>query len=576
MAQGLREQLLGSTIGGCRIDEAIGGGAMGFVFKARHIALDKIVALKVLMPELRASQELRERFIREARIASAIEHPNVVPIYGTGETGEYQYIVMQYLEGVALGRVLSRQGIDPLLALRVGEQIASALSAVHRRSIVHRDIKPENVIVTRGGHVYLTDFGVACAFGESSPPGRGGSPAYMSPEQCRGEPLDGRSDFYSLGVMLYVMLTGRRPFLGSTTASLMLMHQQDGFPPIRSLRPEIPQRLADCVESLLAKHPAQRPTHAEDLLAELDQLQEELRAGRRRDSLSVRRKAADSRDSAFGQLVDSGSDEEREELEDDVEGIELGLLSLGADSADTGTKRWPDNRTDNFPREDLPHSRRHAATLAALHKAVEERPQDSSLHRSLGNIYRRARDAAAAERHYRRALELDASDRSALTSLGALLRGQGRASEAESLLKRAVALDPGSVEARIALGKVYERAGASGLARQEYQSAVDAVPADERGYVALASLLIGQGKHTSAKGLLETARELHPTFAPTLFWLSAVLAKEGDTDTALELLERAVKAGLRDRRRIVSLNEFSALREHWRFRALLDALRGLR
>ncbi|MCK6440715.1 MAG: protein kinase, partial [Planctomycetes bacterium] len=429
----LRENLTGAELGGCRIEAAVGGGSMGFVFKARHIALDKIVAIKVLTPELRNYKALRERFRTEARIASAIEHPNVVPIFGVGDENGYSYIIMRFFDGPSLYRLLSRQGIEPLLAAKIGENLASALAAIHRAGYVHRDVKPENVIITEKGQAILTDFGVASEIGVAEQAGRGGSPAYMSPEQCRGEPLDGRSDLYSLGVTLYQMLTGRRPFLGETRPSLLLMHQQDDFPPILSLRPDTLPLFAQAVERLLEKVTARRFQRAEDLVDVLRAVQEELRAVRRRSGVTVQRKTP-AESAMMPAIVER--DTEDVQLDEVAEDVELSLLSLDAEVEEATAVQssargaMESQRTAKFTREAILQSRCEAA-LARINRAVELRADDPNLRITRGNIFRRMRDNEKAEADYRRAAELAPDNPRALTTLGSFLVTIAKVKEAE-------------------------------------------------------------------------------------------------------------------------------------------------
>jgi Flp pilus assembly protein TadD/predicted Ser/Thr protein kinase len=576
-----REDMIGRTIGGCLIESPVSGGGMAHVFRAKHISLDKTVAMKVLSPLLARSRELRERFAREARIAGAIEHPNVIPVYGTGEADDTCYIIMRFLDGASLYRILSRQGMDQLMAAKIGEQIALALGAVHRAGFVHRDVKPENIVLTQRGEAFLTDFGVACETGTAERPGRGGSPPYMSPEQCRGEPLDGRSDLYSLGVTLFQMLTGRRPFLGVTGASLMLMHQQDVHPPVHSLRPDAQAGFAVLIDSLLAKHPAQRPQNAGALATALRDVQEDLRALRRKSSMLIQRRSPSPADSTLGKMVRDASGDERE-ADDKVEDVELGLMSLEPDDAAGGTSAvmstlggGEDLGTRAARRAQAAMSKeRYDKALEHVSRALEFRPKDPRLYVTRGNIRRGMGDDAAAEADYRHALSLDGSHLKALTALGSLMRYDGRLAEAETHLRNAVELDPVNVEARIALGRMYEKAQAPGMARKQYEAAIQSTPHDERPYVALAALLVMQGKHGAAKGLLGSARERNPAYAPALYWLAVVSAAEGKPEPALDQLEAAVKAGYRGAKRVEEQSEFAAIRGHYRFQGLVTLLRG--
>ena len=204
---------IGSELAGYRLDELIGRGGMGVVYRAHDLALDRDVALKLLAPHLAEDVSFRERFLTESRVAASLEHPNVVPIHDAGEIDGQLYIAMRLVEGSDLKEVLREGPLEPARAVRVLEQIAGALDAAHARGLVHRDVKPSNVLLDEGGHVYLADFGLSRYLGDAAlplgPAKSLGTADYVAPEQIRGEEVDGRADVYALGCMLYECLDGR-------------------------------------------------------------------------------------------------------------------------------------------------------------------------------------------------------------------------------------------------------------------------------------------------------------------------------------------------------------------------------
>ena len=249
------------------LDREIGRGGMGIVYRARDRRLKRIVAIKVLPPELAFRGEIRQRFLREAETAAQLSHPNIVPIYSVDEKDGLVYFVMACVEGPTLAKRLHDEGRIPVNdTRRILGEVADALSYAHARGVVHRDIKPDNILLDKDdGRAMVTDFGIARAIQEGADSrltATGvaiGTPAYMSPEQAAGDrEIDGRSDLYALGVVGYQMLAGRLPFQASSTPSMLMKHISERPQPVTSLRAETPPDLAQCVMTLLEKEPAHR------------------------------------------------------------------------------------------------------------------------------------------------------------------------------------------------------------------------------------------------------------------------------------------------------------------------------
>jgi predicted Ser/Thr protein kinase len=263
-----------------RVVRLLGRGGMGAVYLARDLTLDREVAVKVVKPDS-VSQELDDRFRREARTAARLAHPNIVPLHAFGEVGGMPYFVMGYVRGESLAARLRRDGKLPEdEARRVLAEIADALDHAHRQGVVHRDIKPDNVLLEdESGRAMLMDFGVAKALGKGDTMTRAGSvvgtPHYMSPEQATGRAdIDGRSDIYSLGVMAYAMLAGRLPFEGSTVADVLKKHMTQEPPSLRSLGATISDSTVQAVERCLAKDAARRWPDARSLKVALGAIEE--------------------------------------------------------------------------------------------------------------------------------------------------------------------------------------------------------------------------------------------------------------------------------------------------------------
>ena len=256
--------------------EALGSGGMADVYLAHDEVLDRDVALKVLNRRFSGDAEFVERFRREARSAATLSHPNVVPIYDRGEAEDGAcYISMEYLPGGTLKeRILRDSPMDPRAVAEVAAQIAEALEAAHEGGVIHRDVKPQNVLVTRAGDVKVGDFGIARAESSGTMTGNEilGTAAYMSPEQAAGRPVDPRSDLYSLGVVMYEMLTGEPPFAADGSVSAAMKHANETPVPPRDKNPDVPGAINEIVVRLLSKDPDDRPPGAGALADELRSL----------------------------------------------------------------------------------------------------------------------------------------------------------------------------------------------------------------------------------------------------------------------------------------------------------------
>jgi predicted Ser/Thr protein kinase len=267
---GLTEALQGRY----RLERELGRGGMGVVYLARELRLERQVALKVLPPDLARAPELRERFLREARTAAQLSHPNIVPIYHADETGGFAFFAMGFVDGETLADYIKTRGrLSPADAVRILREVAWALAYAHARGVIHRDIKPENVMLERAtGRVLVTDFGIARDTRATSLTQEGhvlGSVHYMSPEQATGDAIDGRSDLYALGVIGFQALTGQLPFSAAAPGAVLVMHATKAAPRLREVAPDVPESLARVIDRALAKAPDERYPSGEALAAAL-------------------------------------------------------------------------------------------------------------------------------------------------------------------------------------------------------------------------------------------------------------------------------------------------------------------
>ena len=271
--------LAGRILGHYRVVERIGGGGMGVVYRAEDLRLARTVALKFLPPELTRDPEAKVRFLQEARAASALDHPNICTIHEVGETDDGRlYLVMPCYDGETLRQRIERGPLSIDEATDIAQQIARGLSKAHRSGIAHRDIKPANLMVTNDGVVKILDFGLAKLAGAAAITRTGssvGTPAYMSPEQARGEDVDHRTDLWSLGVVLYEMLAGRRPFRGEHEQAVLYSIFNEAPKPLSEARPDAPPELVKIVDGLLAKDPEERYPTVDGPLGDLRALRGE-------------------------------------------------------------------------------------------------------------------------------------------------------------------------------------------------------------------------------------------------------------------------------------------------------------
>jgi serine/threonine-protein kinase len=479
----------GSLIGPYRLSEPLGSGGMGEVWKALDTRLDREVALKFLRRDTVGDEVRRERFVREAKAASALNHPGIVTIYEIDRRDGLDYIAMEFVRGKSLADLIDEGPITVDRAIELAIAIAEALSKAHRANIIHRDIKPGNLMVSDDGYLKVLDFGLAKLYQPLEPispdadtltaaqpltqAGIGmGTPGYMPPEQVLGDAVDARADVFSTGVVLYEMLTAIRPFAGPTLAAVMRKVLTD---PPSDLPSDLPKGddLRAVLGRCLAKSPEDRYRDASELLAELKRLQ----AGERIAQPAAPPKAepalkdaASRRSLALLSLLAIGLI---------GGGIWLALRNRGEAPAPPGspTALYQQARADLI-RFDRKGSVERA--IESLEKVLAQEPANAGAFAALGEAYAR-RNAASRDPQWvrmalesaRKAVELNPDLAAAHTSLGMALMEDGKHAGAASSLERALELDPRSWLACLSLGRARLQAGNSEEAERLYRKAAE-------------------------------------------------------------------------------------------------------
>ncbi|WP_290454795.1 Stk1 family PASTA domain-containing Ser/Thr kinase, partial [Romboutsia ilealis] len=274
---------MGETVLGNRYEiiKKIGDGGMAFVYKAKDILLNRIVAVKVLRPEFVDDDEFLGKFKREAEAVASLSHPNIVNVYDVGEDGKVHYIVMEYIDGQNLKEIIKNEGtLDEYTALDITKQIAMALSAAHKKGIIHRDIKPHNILISNEGRVVkVADFGIAKAVSNSTMTNIGsiiGSVHYFSPEQAKGKFVSNNADLYSLGIVLYEMIIGKVPFRGDSPISIALQHINDEIEFTSEEKVNIPQSVRTIIKKLTEKSSVDRYQTAEEVIEDIEYIEKNI------------------------------------------------------------------------------------------------------------------------------------------------------------------------------------------------------------------------------------------------------------------------------------------------------------
>jgi serine/threonine protein kinase len=277
------KDLTGKQLSNYKVIGMLGKGGMATVYKAHELSLNRVVALKVLSDQLSEDKDYIKRFEREAQAAAQLNHPNIVQVYAIGEEKGVHYFAMEYIKGKSLAEIMKEEGVmAPEKAVAIIKQAADALGEAHGVGLVHRDIKPSNIMIDAAGRPKVTDFGIAYISTAQTKLTREGSiigtPEYLSPEQCEGKIVDGRSDIYSLGVTLYELLTGKTPYEADTPVSMLMKIVKGDFPPISEIKPDVPPAIRKIVEKMMQTDPNKRYGSMAEVIKDFNEYEKSLSA----------------------------------------------------------------------------------------------------------------------------------------------------------------------------------------------------------------------------------------------------------------------------------------------------------
>lgn len=536
--------MIGKRISHYEVETLLGEGAMGRVFRARDLVLERRVALKLLAANTAADPSFMDRFLREARLAAQLNHPNIATIHEFGRDGSDAFLAMEFVDGETLADVVARGPLPIADVRRWGAQAASALAAAHAQGIVHRDIKPGNLMITRQGVLKVMDFGIARRAGETAITAQGslvGTPKTMAPEILRGQEPTPASDLFSLGCVLYEAVTGRAAFTGDDIMAVLYQVAQQDPVPVRELRPDAPDDVVAVVVDLLIKDPLRRFGPADAVAAAF--------AGDPSQTLS--RAAAD-------ETLDIGAAAARTQAalaagsaRDKIAAPPPETTSRGATAAAAAPRRRarPWIFLVGFAGiviaalGFLTVAQRQSAGEAARQRARFLNDRGAVLTEQLGRLgaaHAPPESVAVARAALERAATLDRGYAVPWNNLGALSQLTGDLTRAETEFRRAVELDPEYATARLNLAAVLEARGTLDAAEAEYRRAMQ----DDSTLVAapnnLAYLLNSQGRSDEAVAVLQPALRRWPDVAA--LWKNYGLALEHQAD--LEAAERAMLRSL--------------------------------
>ena len=565
----------GTRLGPYEILTALGAGGMGEVYRARDTRLGRHVAIKVLPPDAAGDTMSRERFEREARTVSALSHPNICPLFDVGEQDGLSYLVMECLEGESLATLLGREALSVERVLFISSQIADGLAHAHAAGVIHRDLKPGNVMVLPGGTIKILDFGLArklagaadATIANLSAPGIvAGTLAYMSPEQTLGGHVDHRSDIFSFGVVIYEMLSGRRPFEAPSAFALMNKVVNENVAPIDAVRSGVPPAVARFVERMMAKSPDARPASAAEVRAVFSHQFAAPPPGTTpvsRPSSSATAMVTTPPSIAVTSARRWGA------VGLGVAGLTIGVLAVApgcrtfflnqgrslfgpSEKQASAAVALPQNATD-WARLGRAYLRRYDQkgnvdlAIEAFVKAIELNPKAAAAHAGLSESYLQKDSLTPDAQLVRQSIEagqqavtLNSDLAASHAALGlALLRAKQPEDGHREILK-ALDLEPTNLSALRGLGEYQMAKGDTAQAEATYRRAVQAAPSEWMPAQLLGRSLFVQSKYSEAAAVWEEADRQTPDNIQILRNLGAVYQMLERNDDAVAALQRAL------------------------------------